>query len=219
MSEKIAGFRLGIYVFKDAEVIDFAAPYGIFSVARRFDPELEVFLLAEVLRLVQTQAGFTVLPSYGFTDRAAMDTFLIPGGAGTRQELHNRNLHDFIRQLPQSCLLASVCTGSWIYGQMGLLDGLPATNRKEPDRLEASSMGQVPIQRLAAIAPTCRISQARVVDAGRIVTAGGIASGMEMGFYLLQRAGYDEAFINDVARTMEYQKAYELYRHDIEWAS
>jgi hypothetical protein len=40
MSTQIAGFRLGIYVFKDAEVIDYAAPYGVFSVARRFEPEL-----------------------------------------------------------------------------------------------------------------------------------------------------------------------------------
>ncbi|MFM2304247.1 MAG: hypothetical protein RLZZ135_1657, partial [Cyanobacteriota bacterium] len=69
MSPKIAGFRLGIYVFKDAEVIDYAAPYGVFSVARRFDPELDVFLIAENLRPVQTQAGLTVLPNYGFSDR------------------------------------------------------------------------------------------------------------------------------------------------------
>jgi len=78
-------------------------------------------------------------------------------------------------------------------------------------------MGKTPIDRLAEIAPACRISRARVVDAGRIVTAGGIASGMEMGFHLLRRAGYDEAFIDDVARIMEYHRAYELYRHDIEF--
>lgn len=218
MTTKIAGFRLGIYVFKDAEVIDFAAPYGVFSVARRFDPELDVFFVAETLRPVQTQAGFTVLPNYGFNDHPAMDAFLIPGGFGTRQELHNRNLHEFIRQLPESCLLTSVCTGSWIYGKMGLLDGLPATNRKEPDRLEASAMGKVPIDRLAEIAPACRISRARVVDAGRLITAGGIASGMEMGFHLLRRAGYDETFITEVARTMEYHQAYNLYRDDLEVA-
>jgi hypothetical protein len=86
------GFRLGIYVFKDAEIVDFAAPHGVFSVARRFAPEL---------------------------------------------------------------------------------DGLPATNRKEPDRVEATPPGKVPLDRLADIAPRCRISRARVVDAGRIITAGG----------------------------------------------
>jgi len=213
---RIAGFRLGVYVFKDAEVVDFAAPYGVFSVARRFDPELDAFLVAEAMRPVQTQAGFTVLPNYAFADRQAMDAFLIPGGFGTRQEMHNRNLHEFVNILPDSCLLTSVCTGSWIYGRMGVLDGLAATSRKEPDPVEVSAAGKVPIDRLAEIAPACRISRARVVEAGRIITAGGIASGMEMGFHLLRRAGYDEEFISEVARVMEYAAAYDLYRDDRE---
>lgn len=210
------GYRLGIYVFKDAEVVDFAAPYGVFSVARRFDPELDVFLVADAMRPVQAQAGFTMLPNYCFLDRPAIDAFLIPGGFGTRQEMHNRRLHEFIRSQPDGTLLASVCTGSWVYGVMGLLDGRAATNRKEPDRAESAPGGVVPIDRLAKIAPACRISRARVVDAGHIVTAGGIASGMEMGFHLLRRAGYGEDFVAEVARVMEYSAAYELYRGDRE---
>ena len=215
---RISGFRLGIYVFKDAEIIDFAAPYGVFSVARRFDPEIEAFLVADAMRPVQAQAGFTVQPNYSFADEPAMDAFLIPGGFGTRQEINNRRLHEFVRSLPQTCLLTSVCTGSWVYGKMGLLDGLPATNRKEPDRVEMNPPGMVPIDRLKQIAPSCVISRARIVDAGRIVTAGGITSGTEMGFYLLRRAGYDEQFISEVARVMEYTRAYDLYREDVELA-
>jgi len=216
MSQRVQGFRLAIYIFKDAEVVDFAAPYGVFSVARRFDPELEAFFVAESMRPVQAQAGFTVLPNYSFPDHPAMNAFLIPGGFGTRQELNNARLHEYVRSLPDACLITSVCTGSWIYGRMGLLDGLPATNRKEPDRVEMAPPGKVPIDRLKEIAPACTISRARVVDAGRIITAGGIASGMEMGFHLLRRAGYDEAFITEVARVMEYSAAYELYRRDLE---
>ncbi len=215
---KKAGFRLGIYVFKDAEIVDFAAPYGVFSVARRFDAELDAFLIAEAMRPVQAQAGFTVMPNYAFADRPAMDAFLIPGGFGTRQEMHNERLYEYVCALSEKTLITSVCTGSWIYAQMGLLDGLAATNRKEPDRLEASQFGKVPIDRLGELAPKCRVSRARVVDAGRIVTAGGIASGMEMGFHLLRRAGYDEAFIAGVARVMEYADAYAGYRDDIEYA-
>ena len=213
------GFRLGIYVFKDVEIIDFAAPYGVFSVARRYDPELDVFLIADSNRPVQAQAGFTVLPNYSFNDVPEMDAFLIPGGFGTRQEMHNRRLFRYIEDLPEATLLASVCTGSWIYARMGLLDGLAATNRKEPDRLEASSLGMIPIDRLAKLAPECRVSRARVVDNGRLVTAGGIAAGMEMGFHLLRRAGYAEDWIADVARTMEYKAAYEIYRNDVEYAA
>lgn len=213
---KKMGFRLGIYVFKDAEIVDYAAPYGVISVARRLDPELDAFLVAESLRPVQTQAGLTVVPNYSFAEEPDMDAFLIPGGFGTRQEMYNGRLHRYIRSLPETCLLTSVCTGSWVYGRMGLLDGIAATNRKEPDRLEASNMGKVPIDRLAEIAPACKISRARVVDSARIITAGGIASGMELGFHLLRRAGYDETFIFDVARIMEYDRAYDVYRTDME---
>ena len=216
---RMAGFRLGVYVFKDAEVVDFASPYGVFSVARRFDPELDAFLIADAARPVQAQAGMMLLPNYCFNDNPAMDAFLIPGGFGTRQEMYNLRLHEFVRSLPETTLLASVCTGSWVYGSMGLLDGICATNRKEADRIEASGLGKVPIDRLAEIAPACRISRARVVDAGRIITAGGIASVMELGFHLLRRAGYEEGFIAKVARVMEYHHAYELYRGDLELAT
>ncbi|HVL84781.1 MAG TPA: DJ-1/PfpI family protein [Pseudonocardia sp.] len=211
-----SGFRLGIYVCKDAEIVDFAAPHGVWAVARRFDPELEAFLIADAMRPVQTQAGFTVLPNYCFADRPAMDAFVIPGGFGLRQEIRNARLHDFVRSLPEETLLTSVCTGSWVYGAMGLLDGLPATSRKEPDRVEAKTPGKVPIDRLADIAPACRISRARVVDAGRVITAGGITSGMELGFHLLRRAGYGEDFCAEVARVMEYAESYRLHRDDVE---
>nr|WP_040712084.1 DJ-1/PfpI family protein [Paenibacillus curdlanolyticus] len=211
------GFRIGVYLFKDAEVLDYSAPIGVISVAKRYDPALDIFTISESMRPIQTLTGLTIIPSYAFNDKPAMDAFLIPGGYGTRQEMYNGNLHRFIHSLSDDCLLTSVCTGSWIYGQMGLLNGRSATNRKEPDALEASSLGQTPIDRLAQIAPACRISRARVVDSGRIITAGGIASGMELGFHLLRKAGYEEAFIENVARTMEYNHAYEGYRNDIHY--
>jgi hypothetical protein len=106
-----SGFRLGIYVFKDAEIVDFAAPHGVFSVARRFDPELDAFLIADAMRPVQAQAGFTVLPNYWFGDQPAMDAFLVPGGFGTRQEMYNCRLHEFIRSLPETCLLTKCLHG------------------------------------------------------------------------------------------------------------
>ena len=94
----------------------------------------------------------------------------------------------------------------------------PST-RKKPDRLEASQFGKVPIDRLAEIAPRCRVSRARVIDAGRIVTAHGVASGMEMGLYLLRRTGHAEELITDTACVMEYQAACALCRDDIEYAA
>ncbi|WP_186447342.1 DJ-1/PfpI family protein, partial [Bacillus paralicheniformis] len=95
--KRTRGFRLGVYIFKDAEIIDYAAPYGVFSVARRLDPELDAFLVADAMKPVQTQAGLTVHPNYSFNDQPDMDAFLIPGGFGTRQETNNKRLHQFIR--------------------------------------------------------------------------------------------------------------------------
>ncbi|MDA8396010.1 MAG: DJ-1/PfpI family protein [Candidatus Dormibacteraeota bacterium] len=206
------GFRLGIYVFEEVEIVDFTAPFGVFSVARRWEPSLDVFLIAESMRPVVAQAGLTVLPNYCFADNPAMDAFLIPGGAGTRQEMYNRRLHQFIRSLPETTILAALCTGPWVYAQMGLLDGLAATARKEGDPQELSARGMVPIDRLASLAPRAVISRDRVVDSGRIVTAAGISSGMELGFHLLERAGFEPAFTREVARVMEYLDAYEV-RH------
>lgn len=217
MDKKVDGFRLGIYIFKDAEIIDFAGPYGVFAVARRLDPSLDVFFIGDSNRHVQAQAGFTVLPNYSFSDEPSIDAFLIPGGFGTRQEIYNKRLHSYIESLDKNILLTSVCTGSWIYGYMGLLDGISATSRKEGDRTENSELGIVPIDRLSKIAPSCKISRARVVDSGNIITGGGIAAGMEVSFHLLRRAGYDENFLSEVARIMEYKEAYELYQDDIEY--
>ena len=209
------GFRLGIYIFKDAEIVDFAAPYGVFAVARRLDPSLDVFFISDSNRNIQAQGGFTIVPNYSFNDNPSLDAFLIPGGFGTRQEMYNERLYDYIHSLKEEKLLVSVCTGSWIYGQMGLLDGLLATSRKAADKLEASDMGMVPIDRLKIIAPKSKISYKRVVDSGRIITGGGISAGMEVGFHLLRRAGYDEDFINEVAKIMEYDEAYNLLKGDI----
>ena len=98
MSEqRIAGFRLGIYVFKDAEIVDFAAPHGVFSVARRFDPELDAFLIADAQPPGAGAGRVHRAAQLQLRRRPAMDAFLIPGGFGTRQEMHNRRLHEFIR--------------------------------------------------------------------------------------------------------------------------
>lgn len=73
---RTGGFRLGVYVFKDAEIVDYAAPYGVFSVARRVDPELDAFLVADAMRPVQTQAGFTVQPTsdeFGSSSKRALE--------------------------------------------------------------------------------------------------------------------------------------------------
>lgn len=204
------GKRLGIYVFDGVEVIDFTAPFGVFAVAQRMDPELDAFLVGDTLTRVEATAGLSVMPRYGLDDHPDMDAFLIPGGIGTRREMHNKRLLDFVRALPAKTLRVSVCTGAWIYGKAGVLDGLKATSRKHGDPSEKL----VPIDRLAEIAPKCSIDRHRVVDQGRVITAGGISSGLETGLYLLLRFGHDEAFVKSVATIMEYERQWELMKTD-----
>lgn len=202
--------RLGIYIFDGVEVVDFTAPFGVFAVAQRMDPELDVFLVGDTAKSVQATAGLQVTPRYGLDDHPDMDAFLIPGGIGTRREMHNARLQGFVRTLPEKTCLVSVCTGSWIYGKAGILDGLKATSRKNGDPSEKI----IPIDRLARIAPKCSIDRHRIVDQGRVITAGGISSGLETGLYLLLRFGHDEAFVESVARIMEYERQWELMKAD-----
>jgi len=202
--------RLGIYIFNGAEVVDWAGPVGVFAVARRMDPELDAFLIGDSLVPVMATANLSVNPRYSIDQKPDMDAFLIPGGIGTRAEMHNGRLLDFVKKLPEKTLLVSVCTGSWVYGKAGLLDGIKATNRKNGDPSEKI----LPIDRLAEIAPKCVIDRHRIVDSGRIITGGGISSGLEMGFYLLERFGYGEEFIDKVAHIMEYEKQWKLMKDD-----
>lgn len=202
--------RLGIYVFDGAEVIDFTAPFGVFAVAQRLDPELDVFLIGETTGSVEATAGLKVTPRYGFGDHPDMDAFLIPGGIGTRREMHNARLLEFVHALPKKTLRVSVCTGAWIYGAAGILDGIKATSRKNGDPSEKL----VPIDRLAKIAPRCVIDRHRIVDQGQVITAGGISSGLETGLYLLLRFGHDEAFVDTVAKVMEYERQWALMKSD-----
>ncbi|TAK01790.1 DJ-1/PfpI family protein [bacterium] len=202
--------RIGVYVFHGAEVVDWAAPYGVMAVARRLDPEIDVFLVGDSLQPVVGTGNLMVIPKYSLDHRPSMTAFVIPGGIGTRTEITNERLIQFVKELPESTLLATVCTGSWVLGIAGLLDGLPATSRKEGDPSEKI----VPLDRLKQYAPKVELSRARIVDTGRIITAGGISSGMEMGFYLLERHGYDDRFVSEVARIMEYGKQWEMTKPD-----
>lgn len=203
--------RLGIYVCDYAEVIDWAGPTGVFAVAKRMDPEIETFIIADTMAPVVATAGLRVLPKYCLNDNPSMDAFLIPGGIGLRPEIHNKRLINFVKALPEETMLVSVCTGSWVYGVAGLLDGIKATNRKSQDPSEPIT----PIDRLAQIAPQCIIDRHRVVDTGRIVTGGGITSGIEVGFHLLKRFGYDVDFVKKVAYIMEYEKQWDLMKTDL----
>ncbi|WP_461517390.1 DJ-1/PfpI family protein [Porticoccus sp.] len=184
--------KLGILVFDEIEVLDFAGPYEVFSVARlneesrRSEPSpFEVILIAQFDRPVVATGGMKVLPDTTFEHCPPLDVLIVPGGLGTRWEMHNEKLLDFVRQrAPQLELLASVCTGALVLGSAGLLDGLTATTHWHSLQLMHELFPSIDVDR-----------QARVVLDGKVMTSAGISSGIDMSLDILARY-----FGDDVAR-------------------
>src|SRR6185503_13813091 len=115
-----------ILIFDDVEVLDFCGPFEVFSVAGRGLPEkpFNVYTVAEQDRAITARNGLSVNPDFTLLDSPPPDILLVPGGYGTRAEMHNGVLREWIKeQASRVELLLSVCTGSLILGKAGLLDG------------------------------------------------------------------------------------------------
>src|SRR5687767_10846918 len=105
--------NLAILLFPDAEVLDFCGPFEVFSVANRFvEPAaFNVFTVAERPGPVIARNGLSVNPHCLLADCPRLDILLVPGGQGTRAEMHNAALIDWIKETPQAAeLVLSVCT-------------------------------------------------------------------------------------------------------------
>ena len=121
--------NLAILIFEDVEVLDFCGPFEVFSVANRFTdpPAFSVFTVAEKPGPVLTRGGLSVNPHHRLADFPRPDLLLVPGGQGTRREMHNAVLVDWIKARSQEAeLVLSVCTGALLLARAGLLDGLEA---------------------------------------------------------------------------------------------
>lgn len=187
--------QVSILIFDEAEVLDVAGPYEVFSVAgRRHDLEpFRVSLVAERAGPVTLRNGFRLLPHYTLADAPAADLLVVPGGMGTRREMHNRPLLEWVRGAANGAeLVLSVCTGALLLGQLGLLEGLEATTHH----------GAIALLRQTA--PTARIQEgARFVDNGRIVLAAGVSAGIDMSLHVVERLlGLELA--EEAAAYMEY---------------
>ncbi len=126
---------VGILIFDQVEVLDVAGPYEVFSVTRlnetrRFDDTspFRVVLIAETLNQISAIGGLRLTPDVTFDGSPDLDLLLVPGGLGTREEVHNTTLVKWISsKASRTGLTASVCTGSSLLGKAGLLDGRDAT--------------------------------------------------------------------------------------------
>lgn len=188
-------WRVSLLVFDEAEVLDVAGPFEVFSVAGRrhgLEP-FEVALIAERAGPVRLRNGFTIQPHFTLADAPAPDILVIPGGYGTRREIDNPALVAWLRDAGGRVeLLLSVCTGALLLAKAGLLDGLDATTHHLTYAL------------LRELAPKARVREGeRFVDNGRVVVAGGVSAGIDMALHVVERLLGTE-LAEETAAYMEY---------------
>jgi transcriptional regulator GlxA family with amidase domain len=187
--------QVSLLVFDDAEVLDVAGPYEVFSVAGRrhgLDP-FKVVMVAESAGPVTLRNGFRVLPHFRLADAPRAEILIIPGGMGTRREIHNQPIVDWVGHAAREAeLVLSVCTGALLLGRAGLLHGLEATTHHGA------------IDLLREVAPGAIIREReRFVDNGRVIVAAGVSAGIDMSLHVVERLLGTE-LAEEAAAYMEY---------------
>lgn len=192
---------VGIVIFPEVEVLDFCGPYEVFAVTRldearrREEPSpFQVLLVAEQAEAVTTSGGMRVLPDCTLTDCPPLDILVVPGGWGTRRQIENKTLIDWIGQRGRQVeTLTSVCTGALLLARAGLLDGRRATTHFRSLPWLRDSFPAVTVE-----------EELRVVEDGRILTSAGISAGIDLALKVVERY-YGEAVARATARHMEYR--------------
>ena len=192
--------RVGILIFPDVEVLDFCGPFEVFSVTRLDESKrreqaspFEVVLVAPSNEQVKVNGGLRVQPDHDLETCPQLDLLVVPGGWGTRTLVSDERVVQWIRaQAREAELVASVCTGSFLLGQAGLLDGRRATTHWQSlDRME---------QTFPAITV---VRDQHVVEEGSILTSAGIAAGIDLALRVVAKV-QGEVIARATARYMEY---------------
>jgi transcriptional regulator GlxA family with amidase domain len=193
--------RVGIVLFPDVEVLDFCGPFEVFSVTRldealrREDPSpFEVVLVAETAAPIVTTGGMKVTPDHTLDDCPPLDVLVVPGGFGTRTQRLNARLIGWIAERAKQVeTLTSVCTGSLLLGQAGLLDGRRATTHWRA------------LDLMRELFPAIKVEdRMHVVEEGNVLTSAGISAGIDMALRVVARY-HGEAIARNTARNMEYR--------------
>ena len=192
--------RVGILVFDGVEVLDFCGPFEVFSVVRlveerrREDPSpFEVILVAERQDVVTATGGLKVTPDVTLAACPPLDVLVVPGGWGTRREIGNPVLREWIARRGREVeTLTSVCTGAMLLGHTGLLDGRHATTHWRSLDWMSESFPRVTVER-----------DLHVVEDGNVLTSAGISAGIDMSLRVVARY-HGEAIARATARHMEY---------------
>ena len=186
--------NVAILIFDEVEVLDFCGPFEVFGVTgRNENPKpFNVYTVAEKTPIL-ARNSLSVNPTYTLENCLQPDILLVPGGYGTRREMNNPTIINWIQaQFPKVELMLSVCTGALVLGKAGLLDGLSATTHfRAEDELRA-----------AAPQTTVCMSE-RYVDNGKVITSAGISAGIDMALYTVGRLLGAEVAA-ETARYMQY---------------
>ena len=169
---------VGIVLFDDVEVLDFAGPYEVLAASQDETgrPHARVITIAEHAE-VCCRGGLRVIAENRFLDCLTCDVLLVPGGPGARTKSDAQSrVVEFVRETSARVgLVASICTGSFLLAQAALLDGRRATTHSS--RLEE----------LRQEYPAVDVVAEKIVDEGSIVTAAGASSGIDLALHLLDR--------------------------------
>jgi transcriptional regulator GlxA family with amidase domain len=198
-------WNVGILVFDNVEILDFAGPFEVFSRvrltpgvdSRRTDESapFHVFTVARSRGSIRTTGDLEIVPQRSFADAPAIDLLVVPGGFGTRALLADADVLEWIRRTAsRSRLVTSVCTGSLLLAKAGLLDGRRATTHWGALDLLASLGRGLTVDR-----------EARVVEDG-VITSAGVASGIDMAFRVVENL-CGRAVADETAKYIEYRRS------------
>jgi transcriptional regulator GlxA family with amidase domain len=198
---------VGILIFDDVEVLDFAGPFEVFSRtrtvagadSRRADDSapFEVFTVARTRDVVTATGGLKVLPRYCWADAPRIDILVIPGGFGTRPLLNDQAALDWIRRSAAAATqVTSVCTGALLLAKIGLLKGRRATTH------------WAGLDLLASIDPTIQVQRDQRVVSDTVVTSAGVSAGIDMAFSVVETF-CGRAVADETAHYIEYVPKYQ----------
>lgn len=181
-----------ILLFDAVELLDFAGPFEVFSVAGR-DGAFDVQTVAEATAPIRTRGGLTVTPDTALDEAVDADVLVVPGGQGARTAMHREDVLTWVRAAADTAdVVLSVCTGAFILARAGLLDGCTVTTHHGG------------LDRLETLAPRAQVVRdRRFVDNGAVVTAAGISAGIDAALYVAARL-CGPAHAEATARHMEY---------------
>ncbi|WP_221029572.1 DJ-1/PfpI family protein [Actomonas aquatica] len=187
---------IALLLFDDVEVLDFAGPFEVFSVTRELNQDalFKVHTVGVTAGTIRARNGLKVIPDHTLESVPPTDVLIIPGGAGTRQLLHQESTIEWIRHRARhhTEIILSVCTGALLLARANLLDGLTVTTHHST------------LDLLTDLAPNATVDPAqRFHDNGKIITAAGISAGIDASLHLVARL-HGEDTARRTAIYMEY---------------